>query len=226
MTLNAKSWFDKEKKSICTTISPLKAILHSLPWVRKIVNWQQLLVQFTVQRWTVAVPVHQSTTVTVPCSEVNNGHCSLFRGQQRSLFPVQRSTTVTVPCSEVNNGHCSLFRGQQQSLFRGQQQALKLRHRHTSWKCPQHWKFVCSTKTATENSRASQEKLLKLYSEGRGERELLPRYLLLQSLAWRCGKVWLAENPGNVYVCPTGHPSLCPTLSAATLHSVNKTMIP
>ena len=23
MTLNAKSWFDKEKKSICTTISPL-----------------------------------------------------------------------------------------------------------------------------------------------------------------------------------------------------------
>ena len=62
--------------------------------------------QFTVQRSTVAVPVQRSTTVTVPCSEVNNGHRSLFRGQQQSLFPVQRSTS-----------HCSLFRGQQRSLF-------------------------------------------------------------------------------------------------------------
>ena len=35
MTLNAKSWFDKEKKSICTTISPLKKqkILFSSPFI-------------------------------------------------------------------------------------------------------------------------------------------------------------------------------------------------
>lgn len=102
------SSFTPSPSTITVALSPnspiplFKAILHSLPWVRKIVNWQQLLVQllFPVQR----------STVAVPCSEVN-----------KSLFPVQRSTTVTVPCSEVNNGHCSLFRGQQQSLFRGQQ---------------------------------------------------------------------------------------------------------
>lgn len=99
------SSFTPSPSTITMALSPnspiplFKAILHSLPWVRKIVNWQQLLVQllFPVQR----------STVAVPCLEVNNSHCSLFRGQQQSLFPVQRSTTVTVPCSEVNNSPCS-----------------------------------------------------------------------------------------------------------------------
>ena len=42
MTLNAKSWFDKEKKSICTTISPLKPTL-SVPSLKAHIEVLMLL---------------------------------------------------------------------------------------------------------------------------------------------------------------------------------------
>ena len=103
------SSFTPSPSTITNSPIPLfKVILYSLPWVRKIVNWQVAS--------PVAVPVQRST-VAVPCLVVNNSCCSLFRGQQQSLFPVQRLTTVAVPCLEVNNSYCSLFRGQQQLLF-------------------------------------------------------------------------------------------------------------